>query len=132
MENRKYTENIWIWLRRFPGRILTLPDDFVELHIQRKMNKKKKGSLQFSISIRIERKYKETRIHGFKKKATFHSQTLKTVKRSQYKRQPQRNDHLKDETEIFFVDTSERFVGMSHGLSQLDRNAFEYLRRIVS
>ena len=38
MENRKYTENVWIWLRKFPGRILILPVDFIKLHVQRKMN----------------------------------------------------------------------------------------------
>lgn len=100
MENRKYTEKTWIWLRRFPGRILTLPVDFVELHIQRKMNQKK-GTLQLSILIRIERKYNGTRTRSFSKKTTFHSQALKTVERSRYKRWPQGKDHLKDETEIF-------------------------------
>lgn len=47
MENRKYTENISVWLRRFPGRILILPNAFVKLHIQRKMKwgKEKKKEL---------------------------------------------------------------------------------------
>lgn len=65
--------------------------------------KEKKGTLQFLISIRIERKYKGTRNCSFKKKTTFHSQTLKTLKRSRYQRQPQGKDHLKDETEIFLL-----------------------------
>lgn len=41
------------------------------------------------------------------------------VKRSGDKKWPQDKDHLKDETEIFFVASSERFVGMPHGLPQL-------------
>ena len=92
------------------------------MKIQRGPKKKfffKKGTLQFSNSIRIERKYKGVRIHRFKKKTSFQSQSLEMVKRPGDKKWPQGKDHLKDETEIFFVASSERFVGMPHGLPQL-------------